>query len=146
MTEWQTGQKQYAPRFRSRRHKNQLSLFLRIKCSLFEKPGVPFTQSCFVPSLVEIGLVVVEKKIFNHAFSLFCYYLPLERAWPFILRNLNPYPTRMLWGKSDWNWPSGSGEDEDDRRSEKLNWAFSSGELIRGPWPTMVTWETSSNQ
>ena len=30
----------------------------------FEPPGIPFTQECFVPSLVVIGPVVLEKKIF----------------------------------------------------------------------------------
>ena len=146
MTEWQTGQKQFSPRFRSRRHKNQLYLFLRIKCSLFAKPGVPFTQSCYVPSLVEIGLVVVEK-IFNHAFSLFCYYLPLERAWPFILRNLNPYPPRMLCEKSDWKlaqWFWRRWRRQAIRKAQlsfQLRWANK-----RPIWPTMVTWETSSNQ
>ena len=34
-----------------------------IKWSLFEKPWVPFTQGCFVPSLVEIGPLVFEKKM-----------------------------------------------------------------------------------
>ena len=53
---------------------------------------------------------------------------------------------RMLCAKFGWNWPSGSWEEDengkslqtggqtdrrttDDRRSEKLTWAFSSGEL-----------------
>ena len=30
----------------------------------FEQTWIPFTQGCFVPSLVEIGSVVLEKKIF----------------------------------------------------------------------------------
>ena len=30
----------------------------------FEQTGIPITQGCFVPSLVEIGLLVLEKKIF----------------------------------------------------------------------------------
>ena len=34
-----------------------------IECSLFVKTWVPFTQGCFVPSLVEIWPVVQEKKI-----------------------------------------------------------------------------------
>ena len=40
--------------------------FLRIEWFLdssFTEIGVPFTQGCFVPSLVETGLVVLEKKI-----------------------------------------------------------------------------------
>ena len=35
--------------------------FLRTEWSLFEKPRVPFTQGCFVSSLVEIGLEVLER-------------------------------------------------------------------------------------
>ena len=30
----------------------------------FEQTSIPFTQECFVPSFVEIGPVVLEKKIF----------------------------------------------------------------------------------
>ena len=71
-----------------------------------------------------------------------CYYfsiiIPLGRAWPFIWTNLNP---GILCAKFGWNWPSGSGEEDenvkslqtdgrtDDRWSEKLTWTFSSGEL-----------------
>ena len=32
-------------------------------CSSFEQTWIPFTQGCFVPSLVEIDPVVLEKKI-----------------------------------------------------------------------------------
>ena len=42
--------------------KQTLSLYLY--GSSFEQTGIPFTQGCFVPSLVEIGPVVLEKKIF----------------------------------------------------------------------------------
>ena len=31
----------------------------------FEQACIPFTQGRFVPSLIEIGPVVLEKKIFN---------------------------------------------------------------------------------
>ena len=31
----------------------------------------PFTQGCFVPNLVEIGLVVLEKKIFKFRQCIF---------------------------------------------------------------------------
>ena len=100
------------------------------------------TQGWFVFSLVEIGLVVLV-----HVFSLFGNYLPLEKDVAFILTNLNPNHPRMLCSKCDWNWPSGSWEEDenvkslqtdgqtegrttDNRRSEKLTWAFSSSELI----------------
>ena len=32
--------------------------------TVFEQSGIPFTEGCFVPSLVEIGPVVLEKKKF----------------------------------------------------------------------------------
>ena len=77
-----------------------------------------------------------------------------KQAGPFIWTNLNPLHPRILCAKFGWNWPSGSGEEDenvksfqtdrqtdgrtdrrtdrqptDDRWSEKLTWAFSSGEL-----------------
>ena len=47
------------------------------------KTLVPFTQECFVPSLVEIGTMVLEKiilKISSTYFLLFCYHLSLEKG------------------------------------------------------------------
>ena len=38
-----------------------ISLWKRMR-SLFEKTWIPFIKGCFVPSLVEIGPVVLEKK------------------------------------------------------------------------------------
>ena len=51
--------------------------------SSFEQTWIPFTQGCFVPSLVEIGPVLPEKKILKFrkcVFSLFHNYLPLEKS------------------------------------------------------------------
>ena len=89
-------------------------------------------------------------------FRYFLIIPPWKRAGPFIWTNLNPLNPRMLCAKFGWNWPSGSGEEvknrkslqtdgqtdrqtdrrtdrqtTDERRSEKLTWAFSSGELTR---------------
>ena len=85
--------------------------------------------------------------------SIYFYYFPiippLGRAWPFIWTNLNPLHPGILCAKFGWNWPGGSGENEnvkslqtdrrtdkltdrqtaDDRWLEKLTWAFSSVEL-----------------
>ena len=75
---------------------------------------IPFTQGCFVPSLVEIGSVVLEKKIFNISSMYFHYFVIIsswKRAWPFIWKNLNPLQARMLCSKFGWNWPSGSTEE-----------------------------------
>ena len=83
-------------------------------------------------------------------FRYFAIISPLGRAWPFIWTNLNPLYPGILCVKFSWNWPSGSGEEDenvkslqtdgqsdgrtdrqttDDRWSEKLTWAFSTGEL-----------------
>ena len=61
-----------------------------------------------MPSLVEIGSVVLEKKIFK--FHYFVIISPWKRAGPFIWTNLNPLHPRMLCAKFGGNWPSGSGE------------------------------------
>ena len=58
----------------------------------FKQTWIPFTQGYFVPSLVEIGPAVLEKKF-------------------------------QMWKVTE--------EQRDDRCSEKLTWAFSSGELKR---------------
>ena len=83
-------------------------------------------------------------------FRYFLIISPWKRARPFIWRNLNPLHPRMFCAKFGWNWPSGSWEEvenrkslqtdghtdgqtdrqtTDERRSEKLTWAFRSGEL-----------------
>ena len=36
----------------------------KMRSPAFEEILIPFTQQCFVPSLVDIGPVVLEKKIF----------------------------------------------------------------------------------
>ena len=78
-----------------------------------------------------------------NVFSLFCYHLHLEKGVALHLNNLNPFQTKMLCAKFGWNWPSGSREEDeyvkslrqrrttDKFRSEKLIWAFGSGELIK---------------
>ena len=66
----------------------------------------------------------------------------MKIEWFFIWTNLNPLHQRMHCAKFGLNWPSGSGEEDgivkslrkdgpttDNRRSEKLTWAFSSDEL-----------------
>ena len=77
---------------------------------------------------------------------MYFYYSPiistLRRMWPLIWTNLYPLHLGILCTKFGWNWPSGSWEEDDsvkslqtDRQttglkwSEKLTWAFSSGEL-----------------
>ena len=69
---------------------------------LFEQNWIPFTEGCFVPSLVEIGSVVLENKIFK-----FCDLVIIsfwKKAGPFIWTNVNPLQPRMLCAKYFWNW------------------------------------------
>ena len=75
-------------------------------------------------------------------FRYFVIISPWKQTWPFILTNLNPLHPRTLCANFGWNWSSGSWEEDingkslhtdrrttENRWSEKLTWAFSSGEL-----------------
>ena len=59
-------------------------------------------------------------------FHYFVIISPWKRAGPFIWTNLNPLHPRMLCVKFGWNWPSGSGEEDEhvkilqtDRRTDR---------------------------
>ena len=70
-----------------------------------KKTWIPFTQGCFVPNLVEIGLVVLEKKIFKfvNVFWLFRNYLPLEKGGTLYLNKLDALC--QVWLKlAQWFW------------------------------------------
>ena len=78
--------------------KTYLSLWGFIGSS-FEETLIPFIQGSFLPSLVEIGSVVLEKKIFkfHHVFSLSHNYFPLEKVEAFHLNKLeSPLPMDVL--------------------------------------------------
>ena len=45
-----------------KRRKNPISTLWEFNGSSFEQTWILFTQGCFVPSLVEMGPVVLEKK------------------------------------------------------------------------------------
>jgi hypothetical protein len=64
---------------------------------LFEQFRIPFTQGWFMPSLIEIGLLILERflKIFS-VFLLFCDYLPLEKGNPLHLNNLESPSPRTI--------------------------------------------------
>ena len=71
----------------------------------------PFTKGCFVPSLVEICPVVLEKKIFNfiNVFSLFLHYLPLKKGGILHLIKLESPSSKealcQVWLKlAPWFW------------------------------------------
>ena len=59
-----------------------------------------FTQDCLLASVVQIGTVVLEKKIFFNfvnIFSLFCNYLPMEKGDTLHLNKLeSPSPKDVL--------------------------------------------------
>ena len=64
------------------------------------------TKDAFYQSLVEIGKVVLKKRIFIfvNVFFLFCKYLPFENSVALYLKMLDiPYP-RLLSAKFMWNW------------------------------------------
>ena len=110
--------------------------------SAFEQTWIPPTKGCVVPSLVETGPVVLDRRrrFLNNLdiILLFRYYLPLEKGVALHLKKLEPSLLKNALCKV---WPSGFGEDvenverlqtdrqTDNRRPEKLTWAFSSGEL-----------------
>ena len=50
-------------------------------------------------------------------FRYFVIISPWKRAGPFIWTNLNPLDPRMLCAKFGWNWPSGSGEEDENVKS-----------------------------
>ena len=74
---------------------------------VFVKFWIPSIQRCFVPSLVEIGPVVLEKKIFLISSMYFHYFLiisPWKKAGPFIWIKSNPLHPRMHCAKFGWNF------------------------------------------
>ena len=55
-----------------------------------------------MPSLVEIGQMVLEKKIFKFCYFIIIYYW--KRSGPFIWRNLHTLHLKMICTKFGWNW------------------------------------------
>jgi hypothetical protein len=114
---------------------------------IFEQFRIPFSEGWFIQSLIEIGQLVLEKIFFNFSvFLLFCDYFSLEKSNSFHLNNSESPPPKddlcQVWLKlAKWFWrrrqkckslQTDGGTDRrttDNRRSEKLTWAFSSGEL-----------------
>ena len=70
-------------------------------------------QECFVPSLVEIGPVALEKifKCRQCTFAVSLSISPLKRSKLYIWTNLISVHSRMIH-KSIWNWSTGSGADD----------------------------------
>ena len=113
----------------------------------FYQTWVLIIKEYFVTILVEIGQEVLEKKIFKFRqciFAFFCNYLPWEKGGALHLNKLKSLHPRILCAKFGWKSPSGSGEEDENVKSlrrqrrrrttdkfwsEKLTWAFGSGEL-----------------
>ena len=113
-----------------------------------EQTWIPSTQGFFVPSLVESGTVVLEKKIFKY-FDYNLTFLLLsslvkghgpsfEQTWiPSTQGCFVPSLVEIVQGfwRRSWNVKSLQTNRLTDRRhnrrSEKLIWAFGSGELKR---------------
>ena len=85
----------------------------------FDQTWIPFIQGCFVRSLVEIGTVVLMKKIYKFCQCILFFVIisPWKRAGPFIWTNLNSLHSRMFCAKFGGNWPSGSGQEDENVKS-----------------------------
>ena len=73
-----------------------------------------------LPSLVEVGPVVLERKIFKFRQCILTILLlsPLGKGWgPTFEQNLNPLYPRMLCAKFNRNWPCGFGEEDKNVKS-----------------------------
>ena len=121
-----------------RRGKNSFISFLRIEWSLFVKPWVSSPKDASCQVWLKLAPWFLRGRFLNfvNAFALF---RNLEKGWSFIWTNLNPLYPRMLCAKFIWNWPSGSGQEDDIVKSlqtddgqqtiRKAPWAFRSCEL-----------------
>ena len=94
-----------------KRRKNSLSTLWELNGSSFKQTWIPFTQGCIVASLVKIGPVVLEKKIFKFLQCIFQFsnYLPLEKGVALHLNRLEfSLPKDALcqvWLKlTQWFW------------------------------------------
>ena len=69
-------------------------------------------------SLIEISPAVLEK-IFKFCLCIFAFVIisPWKKVGPFIWTHLNPLYPRMHCAKFGWNWPSGSWEEVENRKS-----------------------------
>ena len=94
-----------------KRRKNPLSTFWELMVLHLNKLESPSSPSCFVQNLVDIGSVVLEKKIFKfHSFffRFFSIISPWKRAGPAFEQTWIPYTQRYIvqvWMKlAQWFW------------------------------------------
>ena len=93
----------------------------------YEQNWIPFTKECFVPSLVKIGPVVLEKKIYNvvNVILLFCYYFSFEKGVALHLNTRFPFTPCATF---DWNKPSGSGGEDEHVKSLQKDRQWTTGD------------------
>ena len=122
--------------------------------SSFEETWIPIIHGCLCQVWLKLAQWFWRRGFFNfvNVFSLFRNYLPLEKGGVLHLNKLeSPSPKDALckvWLKlaqwflrRRWKCEKFTDGQTDDRRSEKLTWAFSSHELKS--CPTTINWEHS---
>ena len=88
------------------------------------------------PSLIEIGLVVLEKKIFNFV-NVFLFSSPLGKGQgSFIWTSMNSLYPRMLCANFSEKWPRGSGEEDLFISSMDFCYFFFFSPLEKGEGPS----------
>ena len=65
--------------------------------------------------------------------------------WFFIWTNLNPLHPRRLCAKFGWNWPSGSGEEDENVKSLR-QWQRQQRRTIDKFWSEKLTWVLGSGE
>ena len=115
-----------------------------------KKTWIPFIQGCFEPNWMKLAQWFWRRRFLNifNLILLFLYYLPLEKGAALHLNKLeSPPPKNALCPVwlilAQWIWRRSRKLEKfkdrlrdrqtatDGRRSEKLTWAFSSGDLKR---------------
>ena len=106
------------------RRKNPLFTLLHLN-----KLESPSLKDALCQVWLKLAQLVKRRRFLNfvNVFLLFGNYFPiispLGRAWPFIWTILNPLHPGKLCAKFGWNWPSGSGgEDENVKSLQTDRW------------------------
>ena len=109
-------------------HRDFSNIHHKIKMVLhLKKVESPSPKDALCQVWLKLAQWFWRRNFFNffNVFSLFCNYLPLKKAGPFIWTKLNPLYPGILSAKFGSNCPSGSGEDENvkslqtDRRTDR---------------------------
>ena len=79
----------------------------------------------------------------------FCYFViisPWKKVGPFISTNFSPYHSRILRAKFGWNWPSGSGEEDENVKSLRRQWQQWQRQTMDKFWSENLTWAFGSGE